>query len=105
MLLFKRLIPAIAALAALATPIAAQVPAALNPAQPMVATAEAPPPANPPQTPALTKTDVDAWLETQGLSGQLRAEAIDVGEFIALAQALRTRFPVLGDEGEGPSDD
>ncbi|MBY8829449.1 serine hydrolase domain-containing protein [Hephaestia mangrovi] len=61
-MLFKRLIPAIAALAALATPIAAQVPRALNPAQP-APTAVAPLPANPPTTPALTKTDVDAWLD------------------------------------------
>ena len=52
-----------------------------------------------------TKADVNAWLEAQGLSGQLRAEAIDVEEFIALAHALRARFPVLGDQGEGPSDD
>jgi 16S rRNA (adenine1518-N6/adenine1519-N6)-dimethyltransferase len=52
-----------------------------------------------------TKADVDAWLEAQGLSGQLRAEAIDVEEFIALAHALRARFPVPGDQGEGPSDD
>ena len=63
MSLFKRLIPAIAALTALATPIAAQVPAALNPGQPAAATAETPLPSNPPQTPALTKTDVDAWLD------------------------------------------
>ena len=63
MSLFKRLIPAIAALAALATPIAAQVPAALTPAQPAQPTADTPPPANPPSTPALTKADVDAWLD------------------------------------------
>src|SRR5690242_11548374 len=65
-MLFKRLIPAItalAALAALATPIAAQVPSALNPAQPAPAAAETPLPANPPTTPPLTKTDVDAWLD------------------------------------------
>lgn len=50
-----------------------------------------------------TKADVDAWLEAQGLSGQLRAEAIDVEQFIALAHALRERFPTPGvedDKGE-----
>jgi 16S rRNA (adenine1518-N6/adenine1519-N6)-dimethyltransferase len=52
-----------------------------------------------------TKTDVDAWLESQGLSGQLRAEALDVEEFLALAQALRQRFPALRPASEGPSDD
>lgn len=61
--LFKRLIPAIAALAALAAPIAAQVPSALNPTQATPAAAEAPLPANLSATPALTKTDVDAWLD------------------------------------------
>ncbi|HZW29704.1 MAG TPA: 16S rRNA (adenine(1518)-N(6)/adenine(1519)-N(6))-dimethyltransferase RsmA [Isosphaeraceae bacterium] len=40
-----------------------------------------------------TKADVDAWLEAQGLSGQLRAEALDVAEFRALAQALKERWP------------
>ncbi len=39
-----------------------------------------------------TKADVDAWLESQGLSGQLRAEALGVEDFIGLAQALRERF-------------
>jgi hypothetical protein len=36
-----------------------------------------------------TKAEVDAWLEAQGLSGQLRAEALDVEQFIALAKALQ----------------
>ena len=40
-----------------------------------------------------SKADVDAWLEERGLSGQLRAEALDVEEFVALAQA---RFRTLG---------
>jgi 16S rRNA (adenine1518-N6/adenine1519-N6)-dimethyltransferase len=52
-----------------------------------------------------TKADVDAWLESQGLSGQLRAEALDVDEFIGLAQALRARFPAPGTPDEGSSDD
>jgi 16S rRNA (adenine1518-N6/adenine1519-N6)-dimethyltransferase len=56
-----------------------------------------------------SKADVDAWLETQGLSGQLRAEAIDVEGFIALAHALRARFPipipVPEAEGEDLADD
>jgi 16S rRNA (adenine1518-N6/adenine1519-N6)-dimethyltransferase len=52
-----------------------------------------------------TKPEVDAWLEAQGLSGQLRAEALDVEEFIGLAHALRGRFSALGPSTEGPSDD
>jgi 16S rRNA (adenine1518-N6/adenine1519-N6)-dimethyltransferase len=40
-----------------------------------------------------TKADVDAWLESQGLSGQHRAEAIGVEEFIALVHALRSLGP------------
>jgi 16S rRNA (adenine1518-N6/adenine1519-N6)-dimethyltransferase len=36
-----------------------------------------------------TKSEVDTWLESQGLSGQLRAEALSVEEFIELAQALK----------------
>ncbi len=42
-----------------------------------------------------TKADVDRWLESQGLSGQLRAEALAVDEFVALARALRERFGEL----------
>ena len=42
-----------------------------------------------------TKADVDRWLESQGLSGQLRAEALAVEEFVALAHALRERFGEL----------
>ncbi len=36
-----------------------------------------------------TKSEVDAWLESQGLSGQLRAESLNVEEFVSLAHALR----------------
>ena len=39
-----------------------------------------------------TKSEVDAWLESQGLSGQLRAESLNVEEFINLAHALRSRW-------------
>jgi len=35
------------------------------------------------------KAEVDVWLESQGLSGQVRAEALDIDEFLALARALR----------------
>lgn len=45
-----------------------------------------------------TKSDVDAWLETQGLSGQLRPEALNIDEYIALAHALAARFADLGEE-------
>ena len=40
-----------------------------------------------------TKADVDAWLEARGLSGQLRAESLDVEEFLELAHALKERWP------------
>jgi 16S rRNA (adenine1518-N6/adenine1519-N6)-dimethyltransferase len=39
-----------------------------------------------------SKFDVDLWLESQGLSGQLRAESLNVDEFISLAKALSERF-------------
>ena len=41
------------------------------------------------------KAEVDVWLESQGLSGQVRAEALDIGEFLALAHALRERWGEL----------
>jgi 16S rRNA (adenine1518-N6/adenine1519-N6)-dimethyltransferase len=37
-----------------------------------------------------TKPEVDAWLESRGLSGQIRAESLDVEEFIELARDLRS---------------
>jgi 16S rRNA (adenine1518-N6/adenine1519-N6)-dimethyltransferase len=52
-----------------------------------------------------TKAEVDAWLESRGLSGQLRAEAIDVEEFIGLAQALHERFPAPGPSAEDSAED
>ena len=39
-----------------------------------------------------TKAEVDTWLDAQGLSGQLRAESLNVDEFLALAKALRERW-------------
>ncbi len=42
-----------------------------------------------------SKADVGAWLEERGLSGQLRAEALNVEEFIALAHALSEQWGAL----------
>jgi 16S rRNA (adenine1518-N6/adenine1519-N6)-dimethyltransferase len=42
-----------------------------------------------------TKAEVDAWLAAQGLSGQLRAESLDVVEFRELAHALKARWDTL----------
>jgi 16S rRNA (adenine1518-N6/adenine1519-N6)-dimethyltransferase len=39
-----------------------------------------------------SKAEVDTWLETHGLSGQIRAESLNVDEFIALTKALRERW-------------
>jgi 16S rRNA (adenine1518-N6/adenine1519-N6)-dimethyltransferase len=38
-----------------------------------------------------TKGEVDQWLESRGLSGQLRAEALSALEFVALANGLGDR--------------
>ena len=40
----------------------------------------------------LTKPEVDALLEALGLTGLVRAEAMNVEEFLALADALRERL-------------
>ena len=40
----------------------------------------------------LSKADVDALLESIGLTGMVRAEAMNVEEFLALAAALRERL-------------
>jgi 16S rRNA (adenine1518-N6/adenine1519-N6)-dimethyltransferase len=40
----------------------------------------------------LSKPDVDALLESIGLTGMVRAEAMNVEEFLALASALRKRL-------------
>jgi 16S rRNA (adenine1518-N6/adenine1519-N6)-dimethyltransferase len=42
-----------------------------------------------------TKTEVDQWLESHGLSGQLRAEAINAEEFRDLAVALHQRWNTI----------
>ncbi len=42
-----------------------------------------------------TKAEVEGWLESQGHSGELRAEALDGPEFVALTRALRDRFGEL----------
>jgi 16S rRNA (adenine1518-N6/adenine1519-N6)-dimethyltransferase len=52
-----------------------------------------------------TKAEVDTWLESQGLSGQLRAETIGTEEFIVLAHALHERFPMLKSASETPPAD
>ncbi|MBV8607816.1 MAG: ribosomal RNA small subunit methyltransferase A, partial [Singulisphaera sp.] len=39
-----------------------------------------------------SKPEVDAMLDGLGLTGLVRAEAMDVAEFLALADALRARF-------------
>jgi 16S rRNA (adenine1518-N6/adenine1519-N6)-dimethyltransferase len=42
-----------------------------------------------------SKSDVDAWLQTRGFNGQVRAESLTVGEFIVLAKALHDQFAEL----------
>jgi 16S rRNA (adenine1518-N6/adenine1519-N6)-dimethyltransferase len=42
-----------------------------------------------------TKHDVDTWLEEQGFTGQLRAEALSVDEFIQLSKALQQRWGTI----------
>jgi 16S rRNA (adenine1518-N6/adenine1519-N6)-dimethyltransferase len=49
-----------------------------------------------------TKPDVDAFLDELGLLGQVRAEAMNVEELIALAAALKQRFGALPDALTGP---
>ena len=42
-----------------------------------------------------TKMEVDVWLESHGLSGQIRAETLAVDEFLTMARALRDRWDGL----------
>ncbi len=42
-----------------------------------------------------SKADVDAWLESRGLTSQVRAEALDIDEFVDMARALRERWGEL----------
>ena len=49
-----------------------------------------------------SKGEVDELLEGLGLTGQVRAESLDVEEWIALAEAMKARLggtPGLEDEG------
>jgi 16S rRNA (adenine1518-N6/adenine1519-N6)-dimethyltransferase len=52
-----------------------------------------------------TKMDVDAWLESQGISGQIRAEALDIQEFLTMAHALRERWGAVLDNATEDSDE
>ncbi len=54
-----------------------------------------------------TKSDVDAWLESQGLSGQLRAESLNVEEFLSLARALKVRWgtPSISETADDQDDE
>jgi 16S rRNA (adenine1518-N6/adenine1519-N6)-dimethyltransferase len=51
-----------------------------------------------------TKMEVDAWLESQGISGQVRAEALDVDEFLTMAHALYERWGTIRVNVEDPGD-
>jgi 16S rRNA (adenine1518-N6/adenine1519-N6)-dimethyltransferase len=48
-----------------------------------------------------TKSDIDSWLDALGLSGQLRAEALNADEFVALAHALEERWGTIPASGRG----
>ena len=52
-----------------------------------------------------TKPEVDALLESIGLSGMIRAEAMNVEEFRSLADALKARLGPASDEDAGRDDD
>jgi 16S rRNA (adenine1518-N6/adenine1519-N6)-dimethyltransferase len=54
-----------------------------------------------------TKSEVDAWLESQGLSGQLRAESLNVEEFLSLAHDLKARWgtPTTGETADDQDDE
>ncbi len=53
-----------------------------------------------------TKPEVDAMLESIGLTGMVRAEAMNVEEFLTLADALKARFgTMLEDADEGDIDE
>ncbi len=51
------------------------------------------------------KSEVDTWLESRGLRGQIRAEVLDIEEFVALSHALRERFGELPGPGSGSAQD
>jgi 16S rRNA (adenine1518-N6/adenine1519-N6)-dimethyltransferase len=48
-----------------------------------------------------SKAEVDSWLETLGIDGQVRAEGLDVAQFRRLAEALKARQPGHSPEGSG----
>jgi 16S rRNA (adenine1518-N6/adenine1519-N6)-dimethyltransferase len=48
-----------------------------------------------------TKADVDRWLESRGQSGQIRAEALGVDDFVLLARGLRERIGMLPQDLSG----
>lgn len=53
----------------------------------------------------LAKESIDRFLSEQGLDGQLRAEALNVEEWITLAAAMKPHFPpdeILASRGGGP---
>ncbi len=52
-----------------------------------------------------TKGEVDAWLESRGLSGQIRAEALNYQELLALAQGLRERWGELPSAARSAAND
>jgi 16S rRNA (adenine1518-N6/adenine1519-N6)-dimethyltransferase len=52
-----------------------------------------------------TKAEVDTWLEARGLRGQLRAESLNVDEFLALAKALHERWGDAPGEGLANADE
>jgi len=52
-----------------------------------------------------TKPEVDALLESIGLSGTIRAEAMNVEEFLSLADALKTRLEPMHDEAARRDDE
>ena len=51
-----------------------------------------------------TKPEVDALLEGIGLTGMVRAEAMNVDEFLTLADALKARFGRM-DTDDDPEDE
>jgi 16S rRNA (adenine1518-N6/adenine1519-N6)-dimethyltransferase len=58
-----------------------------------------------------SKAEVDSWLGAQGLSGRIRAESLNVDEFLALALALQKRWgnlpegAIAGDDDDKDEDD
>ena len=53
----------------------------------------------------LERAEVDAMLESIGLTGLIRAEAMNVEEFIALANALKERLSLAEMEEVGEEDE